>query len=63
MPRKRRREHSTAAHDLAVTFVADTAGPWQQAFEAWADERELSLELRRLTRVAIIRTRCFGGRS
>lgn len=51
------------AHDLAVTFVADiagAAGPWQQLFEVWADERRLPLSLRRDIRIAVIRARCFG---
>ena len=52
-----------AAHDLAVTFIADTAGatgPWQVLFEGWADERRLPLSLRREIRIAVLRGRCFG---
>ena len=52
----------TAEVTLARAFLAtlpDQRLPWSARYETWADEQELSLELKRSVKTTILRLRIF----
>lgn len=56
---------ATTADALARAFLLESEAdprPWPDVFPAWADGRDLDDAERYDVKVAVIRTRAFGGR-